>query len=72
MKNRALFLALSNDIFSKQDFADRVGIEMDQVDSLFYEKNDITPDTIKAVALYFNVSVNYVLCQDEAEGHASL
>lgn len=65
MKNRALLLALQNEIFTIEEFAERIDITLDQATKLFYESAGVTFDTINKCCLYFNVSVPYFLCEIE-------
>lgn len=65
MKTRALYLALINDIFSVEEFARLVGIDIDQATKLFYEHPGVTMDTLDKCCLYFNVSLKYFTCEVE-------
>lgn len=64
MKNRSLELCLVNHIATINEFADKVGIELEQAAALINKDNNviIKEETIDKCLKYFNVDYNYFVC----------
>ena len=64
MNNRALELCLVNNINTTKEFAEKVGLDIEQASALINKDDSviIKPETIDKLLKYFNISYNYFVC----------
>lgn len=62
MKNRALLLCLKNHIEYSEEYAQLIGVSLDEANAILKEKTVLSEETIKRNCELFHVSKEYFLC----------